>query len=66
MTGTCQLIVPGLGLIKRGAGRRAAQTCAQTQVRLADRDARHGAHFPRAALLSGVVSVGPEGRHPVH
>lgn len=66
MTAACQLIVVGLGLIKRSAGRRAAQTFTQTQVRLADRGARHGAHFPRAALLSGVVSVSLEGRHPIH
>lgn len=30
------------------------------------RDARYGAHFPRAVLLSGVVSVCPQGRLQVY
>lgn len=66
VTAACQLFATELaGPIKSNAGRRAAQTFS-AQVRLADRYARHGAHLPRAALLSGAVSVGPEGRLQIH
>lgn len=66
VTAACQLFGRDLaGPIKSGAGRRAAQTFS-TQVHLADTYARHGAHSPRAALLSGPVLVRPEGRLQIY
>lgn len=52
-------------LYKSSSGRGAAQT-SSTQVRPADRDACYGAHFPGAALLSGVVSVCPQRRLQIY
>lgn len=62
---TCHLVVTVFAPIKSSARRGGAQTFS-AQVSLADRDARYGAHFPGAALLSGVVPVRPQGRLQVY
>ena len=46
--------------------RGAQSLTSSAQVRPADRDARDGAHVPRAAVLPAVVRVGAEGRLQVH
>lgn len=61
----CQVVFTELGLIKAALVAEQLRLFS-AQVRLADRDARYGAHFPGAALLSGVVSVCPQGRLQIY
>lgn len=66
VTGTLPLGRSGARSYKTRRWRRSGSDSPLAQVRLADTDARHGAHIPRAVLFPGVVSVRPQGRLQVY